>query len=154
MLSHLGDSDLTENSKLSYELTKEAAKINPGLLMIIIRVCKHGEKFIDDFTFALEQIHEAVKRFFRESGDLVKFRDALEYRLRIIDYTIDHAGALPSEEKIFDFSTRRALTELDLASKLCIERKIDMVAFDYAMVYCTGAIYSNMAEADRNQRGR
>ena len=154
MLSPIGYGDLTENNKLSYELTKEAAKLSPGLLMIIIRVCKHGEKFIEDFTFALEQIHEAVKRFFRESGDLVKFRDALEYRLRIIDYTIDHAGALPSEEKIFDFSTRRALLELDLASKLCIERKIDMIAFDYAMVYRTGAIYSNMAEADRNQRGR
>ena len=138
MLSPLGYGDLSENGKLSYELTKEAAKLSPGLLilMIIIRVCKQGEKFIDDFTFALEQIHDAVKRFFRESADL------------------DHGGALPSEEMIFDFSTRRALTELDLASKLCIERKIDMVAFDYAMVYCTGAIYSNMAEADRNQRGR
>lgn len=154
MLSHLGDSDLTENSKLSYELTKEAAKLNPGLLMIIIRVCKRGEKFIEDFTFALEQIHEAVKRFYRESADLVRFKDALEYRLRVIDYTIAHGGALPSEEKTFDFSTRRALIDLDIASKLCIERKIDMVAFDYAMVYCTGAIHSNLMEADRNQRGR
>ena len=145
---------MSENSKLSYELTKEAAKLSPGLLIVIIRVCKHGEKFIDDFTIALEQIHKAVKRFFRESSDLVRFKDALEYRLRIIDYTIDHGGALPSEEKTFDFHTRRALLELDLASKLCIERKIDMVAFDYAMVYCTGAIYSNILEADRNQRGR
>ncbi|MCL4519239.1 MAG: hypothetical protein M1587_08595 [Thaumarchaeota archaeon] len=145
---------MNENDKLSYELTKEAAKLSPGLIMVIIRVCKQGEKFIEDFTFALEQIHEAVKRFFRESADLVKFKEALEYRLRIINYAIDHGGALPSEEKTFDFSTRRALIELDLASKLCIERKIDMVAFDYAMVYCTGAIYSNMEEADRNQRAR
>ena len=145
---------MSENNRLSYELTKEAAKLSPGLLMIIIRVCKHGEKFINDFTFALEQIHEAVKRYFRESADLVRFKDALEYRLRIIDYTIDHGGALPSEEKSFDYSARRALIELDLASKQCIERKIDMVAFDYAMVYCTGAICSNMVEADRNQRGR
>ena len=95
-----------------------------------------------------------MKRYFRESADLVRFKDALEYRLRIIDYTIDHGGALPSEEKTFDYSTRRALIELDLASKQCIERKIDMVAFDYAMVYCTGAIYSNMVEADKNQKGR
>ena len=154
MLSPLGYGDLSENSKLSYELTKEAAKLSPGLLMIIIRVCKHGEKFIEDFNFALEQIQEAVKRFFRESADLVKFKDALEYRLRIINYAIDHGGALPSEEKTFDFHTRHALIELDLASKLCIERKIDMVAFDYAMLYCTGAINSNMVEAERNQKGR
>ena len=145
---------MSENNRLSYELTKEAAKLSPGLVMVIVRVCKHGDKFIDDFTFALEQIHEAVKRFFRESADLVRFKDALEYRLRIIDYAIDHGGALPSEEKTLDFSTRRALIELDLASKQCIERKIDMVAFDYAMVYCTGAICSNMVEAHRNQRGR
>lgn len=145
---------MSENNRLSYELTKEVARLSPGLLMVIVRVCAHGEKFIDDFTFALEQIHEAVKRYFRESEDLVRFKDTLEYRLHIIDYTIDHAGALPSEEKIFDYSTRRALIELDLASKECFERKIDMVAFDYAMLYCIGAICSNMMEADRNQKGR
>ena len=76
---------MSENNRLSYELTKEAAKLSPGLVMVIVRVCKHGEKFIDEFTFALEQIHEAVKRFFRESADLVRFKDALEYGLRIID---------------------------------------------------------------------
>ena len=145
---------MSENNRLSYELTKEAAKLSPGLVMVIVRVCKQGDKFIDDFTFALEQIHEAVKRFFRESADLVRFKDALEYRLRIIDYAIDHGGAFPSEEKAFDYSTRRALIELDLASKQCIERKIHMVAFDYAMVYCIGAICSNMVEADKNQKGR
>ncbi|MDG6998143.1 MAG: hypothetical protein JRN15_03410 [Nitrososphaerota archaeon] len=70
-------------------------------------MCKRGEKFINDFTFSLEQIHEAVRRFFRESADLVIFKDALEYRLRVVDYAIDHGGDLPSEEKTFDF-TRRA----------------------------------------------
>jgi hypothetical protein len=65
---------MSENSKLSYELTKEAAKLSPELLMIIIRVCKHGEKFINDFTFALEEIHESVKRYFREPADLVRLR--------------------------------------------------------------------------------
>ena len=145
---------MSENNRLSYELTKEVARLSPGLLMVIVRVCAHGEKFIDDFTFALEQIHEAVKRYFRESADLVRFKDALEYRLHIIDYTIDHGGALPPEERTFEYRTRRALIELDLASRGCIERKIDMVAFDYAMLYCIGAISSNMEDADRNQRGR
>ena len=62
--------------------------------------------------------------------------------------------AISHQKRRLSTSQDAHLIELDLASKECIEKKIDTVAFDYAMVYCAGAIYSNMEEAERNRKGR
>ena len=151
MVISLDNKKMSTGNKLPYDITKKMAQLSPGLLSLVIRAAAHGEKFMQDFGFAVGEIHAAMKRCDQNSISPVVFKDALEYRVKLIAYTIDHGGTLLTDGKAFDDNTKYALTQLDQAAETCFDKKIDMVAFDYAVEFYIGSICEEMDEMKRNE---